>query len=274
MARMLSLGCLAGLLVLAGGCASTKTSNTARTAQEQLLISNSIDQALSKVDFSAFQGSKVFIDEKYLECVDKPYVVGSVRHRVLRSGARMVEKADEADVIMEVRSGGVGTASSDMFVGTPQLSVPGPFPLALPEVRLMSKQSQIGVAKIGIVAYDAKTRQMIGDGGVTLAKSEDKNWYLLGIGPYRNGSIREELSNGLKTPPAANEPLPYNVAFDDPPKGEPENAGTSRVQWAGSTSRRKSLSRRPRPFNRRHCLKFPIRAIFKWVRRRIDDRLA
>ncbi len=235
MARMLGWGCLAGLLVLASGCASTKTSNTARTAQEQLLISNSIDQALNKVDFSAFQGSKVFIDEKFLECVDKPYVVGSVRHRVLRTGASMVENADDADIIMEVRSGGVGTTTSDMFVGSPQLSVPGPFPIALPEVRLMSKQSQIGIAKIGIVAYNAKTRQMIGDGGVTLAKSEDKNWYVLGIGPYRNGSIREEMSNGLKTPPAANEPLPYNVAFDNPPQRDAENAGTSRVQWAGST---------------------------------------
>ncbi len=235
MARMLGLGCLAGLIIVGGGCASTKTSNTARTAQEQLLISNSIDQALSKVDFSAFRGSKIFIDEKYLDCVDKPYVVGSIRHRVLRGGARMVEKADDADVVMEVRSGGVGTTSSDLFVGTPQLSVPGPFPLSVPEVRLMSKQSQIGIAKIGIVAYDAKTRQMIGDGGLTLAKSEDKNWYLLGVGPYRNGSIREEVTNGLKTPPAANEPLPFNVAFDNPANGDPENAGSSRVQWAGST---------------------------------------
>ncbi len=103
------------------------------------------------------------------------------------------------------------------------------------QVRLMSKQSQVGIAKIGIVAYDAKSRRMIGDGGVTLARSEDKNWYVLGVGPYRNGSIREEMKSGLQTPPAANEPLPYNVAFDDPPPGESQEAGTSRVQWAGST---------------------------------------
>lgn len=223
------------LMIFAAGCASTKTSNTARTVQEQLLISNSMDQALNKVDFAAFDGARVFIDEKYLECVDKNYLVGSVRHRALRSGARLVEKADQADIIVEVRSGGVGTNMSDMFVGMPELSVPGPLPLSLPEVRLLSKQSQMGIAKIGIVAYDAKTRQMLGDGGMTMAQSDDSNWYMLGIGPYQNGSIREEVSNGLTTPPATYNTLPYNVAFDDPKNGTPTGPGTGRVQWAGAT---------------------------------------
>lgn len=232
---MMRVFCWIGFVVFAVGCASTKTSNTARTAQEQLLISNSIDQALNKVDFTAFNGSKVFIDEKYLECVDKNYVVGSVRHRALRSGASLVEKSDQADIIVEVRSGGVGTNISDMYVGMPELSVPGPFPLSLPEVRLLSKQAQTGIAKIGIVAYDAKTRQMLGDGGMTMAQSDDSNWYVLGIGPYQNGTVREEVANGLNTQPATYQPLPYNVAFDDPQDGTPTDSGNGRVQWAGST---------------------------------------
>ena len=232
MMRFLGLGCLAGLLVLSG-CASVKTSNTARTAKEQLLISNSIDQALSKVDFSAFGGTKVFIEEKYLECVDKSYLVGSVRHRVLRSGAQIVDKAGDADIIVEVRSGGVGTNTADMFVGSPELAVPGPFPLSLPEIRLLSKQEQTGIAKIGILAYDAKTGRMLGDGGTSMALSDDNNWYFLGAGPYQRGSVRQEIQAGVNARPAVNQPLPYNVAFD-----EPENSaepGTERVQWANST---------------------------------------
>jgi Family of unknown function (DUF6655) len=234
MTRLLSMGCLAGLLAMMG-CASTKTSNTARTAQEQLLISNSIDQALNKVDFTAFNGANVFIDEKYLDCVDKQYVVGSVRHRALRSGARVVEKAEAADIIVEVRSGGVGTNISDSFIGMPAVAVPVPLPISIPEIRLMSKQQQTGIAKIGIVAFDAKTRQMLGDGGMTMAQSDDNNWYVLGIGPYQNGSIRQEISNGLNTQPATYKTLPYNVAFDDPKNGTPGEQGTGRVQWAGST---------------------------------------
>jgi hypothetical protein len=234
MLQFLSMGCLAGLVVIEG-CASTKTTNTARTAQEQLLISNSIDQALDKVDFSAFGAAKVHIDEKYLDCVDKPYLVGSVRHRVLGSGASLVDKAEEADIIVEVRSGGVGTNTSDMYVGSPALSVPGPFPVSLPEVRLLSKQAQMGIAKIGIVAYDAKTRKMLGDGGMTLAQSDDSNWYVFGVGPYQKGTVRHEISSGLNTEPNAYQPLPYNVAFNDPRTGTPAEAGIGRVQWAAST---------------------------------------
>lgn len=232
--QILSMGYLASLVVMAG-CASTKTTNTARTAQEQLLISNSIDQALDKVDFTAFGGAKVFIDEKYLECVDKQYLVGSVRHRVLRSGASLVEKADEADIIVEVRSGGVGTNTSDMFLGSPALSVPGPLPISLPEVRLLSKQAQMGIAKIGIVAYDAKTREMLGDGGMTMAQSDDSNWYVFGVGPYQKGTVRHEIASGLNTQPSSYQPLPYNVAFDDPRNGTPAEPGKGRVQWADST---------------------------------------
>jgi len=58
-------------LLICVGCTSSKTTNTARTSREQLLISNAIDQSLAKVDCSALRGASVFIDDKYLDCVDK-----------------------------------------------------------------------------------------------------------------------------------------------------------------------------------------------------------
>lgn len=49
------------LLVCAGtvftlSCTSANSSNTARTATEQMLISNAVDHSLSKVDFQVFRG--------------------------------------------------------------------------------------------------------------------------------------------------------------------------------------------------------------------------
>ena len=58
---------------------------------------------------------KVLVEEKYLDCVDKAYVLGSVRDRVVRGGAELVTKPEEADIILEVRSGGVGTDMSNTF---------------------------------------------------------------------------------------------------------------------------------------------------------------
>lgn len=185
--HLLLVGCLVG-------CATTRTSDTPRTGVEQLLISNAVDQALSKVDFSPLRGRSVLVQDKYFDGVDKNYVIGSIRHRVLETGARLVEKEEEADVVMEVRSGGVGTDSVSSFVGSPQFAVPLPLPLQVPEVRLIDTRTQIGSAKIALIAYDAKTRQALGAGGITMARSYDVNRFYFGAGPFNSGTVKEEVS--------------------------------------------------------------------------------
>lgn len=195
------------------GCTTARQTNTARTAREQLLISNAVDQALAKVDFAAFQGSKVFVDDKYLECSDKGYVVASIRHRLMLNGAIIAAKPEEADVAMELRSGGVGTDNADSYVGIPAIVLPGM--LTLPEVKLITRGQQTALAKIGLVAYDTKTQQMLGAGGVSSSQSDDTNLYVLGIGPFQSGSARDELDD--TTPRRINQPhqpLPSTVAFN------------------------------------------------------------
>lgn len=213
------------------GCTSTKTSNTARTAKEQLLISNSVDQSLNRVDFKAFRGQSVFLDEKYLEAVDKNYIVSSLRHRVLTAGAQLVDKKEDATVVLEARSGGVGTDTTDMFLGMPGIQLPGPVPISLPEIKVVSKSTQTGTAKIGLVAYDAKSNTMLGDGGVALARSDDNNWYVLGVGPFQNGSVRREVRES-STVPVRNAPLSRTVAFRAPGEGGGGAPQASDVQYA------------------------------------------
>ena len=178
-------------LSMLAGCTTARQSNTARTAREQLLISNAVDQALSKVDFASFQGQRVLVDEKYLDCTDKGYVVGSIRHRLMMNGASIAAKPEEADVVMEVRSGGVGTDDADSYLGIPQIVLPGM--LTLPEVKLVTRNRQSALAKIGLVAYDAKNHQLLGAGGVSSSMSDDSNLYVLGIGPFQSGSAKQEL---------------------------------------------------------------------------------
>lgn len=197
------------------GCSTTKQSNTARTAREQLLISNAVDQALMKVDFKALEGSKVFLEEKYLECTDKGYLVSSIRHRVMINGGHIVGKPEDADVVLELRSGGIGTDMADSYVGIPEIVLPGM--LTLPQVKFMNRTNQTAVAKVGLVAYDAKTQEILGNGGVSSALSDDNNWFVMGLGPYQNGSVKKELNRTL--PRYQGQPtqfLPSQVAFNSP----------------------------------------------------------
>ena len=203
------------------GCTSTMTSNTARTAKEQMLLSDAVERSLTKVDFTPLAGQQVFIEEKYLECVDKPFVVGTIRHQAMRSGARLVDTADTADVVMELRSGGVGTDTSEAFLGTPEIALPGM--LTVPEIRLAERKTQFGYAKLGMVLYDAKTREVLGDGGLSLAQSDDNNWFLLGVGPFQNGSLKENVNNAQRGSPGMHSRrVPTLVAFGTRPQTSEE----------------------------------------------------
>ncbi len=216
------------------GCASSKTSNTARTATEQLLISNAVDQALDKIDFRAFRGHTVFLDERYVECVDKQYVISSVRHRILHQGAILVPKAEDAEVLVELRTGVIGTDVADSFLGVPEVTVPGM--LTLPEVRILTRQVQTGTAKLGIVAIDAKTKEVLGEGGMTLAQSDTNNWFVAGIGPFHSGSIHGEVEN-MTQGPAANKwnYIPSTVVFAKPKQETVTPLTPPAIQYTSTT---------------------------------------
>lgn len=216
-------------VAILGGCTSVRTSNTARTGTEQLLISNAVDQALNKVEFTSFQGTTVYLDDKFVDCVDKSYVVGAVRHRLLNEGISIAAKPEDADVVVELRSGGVGTDTSESFVGIPSLTLPGM--ISLPEVRLLTRSNQTGTAKLGLVAYEAKTKRVLGAGGTAIARSDDNNWYVLGVGPYQNGSLHRELEREapLSVLPGVTNVMPQ-IAFDRPKPNATSSPTSGRVQ--------------------------------------------
>ena len=185
--------------VVCSGCATSRTSSTARTGAEQMLISGAVDRALDKFNFSDFQNQAVFLDDKYLDAVDKGYVIGSLRHRLLAAGARLAPAADQADILLEVRSGGIGTDEQDSYIGTPNLAVPG-MPLELPEIRVVNRSTQYGTANIALVALDAKTGAALGGGGQALARSDNDHWSVFGLGPFRRGSAVRDLEQMTGSP--------------------------------------------------------------------------
>lgn len=202
-------------LLICCGCSNMKTTNTARSSTEQMLVSNAVDQALDKIDFRPFSGHAVYLEEKYVDCVDKAYVIGSIRHRLLQVGSRLVDKVDDAEVVVEPRSGSVGTTNSETYVGIPEITLPGM--LTLPEVRVATRSQQVGVAKIGVAAYDRKSRSALGVGGMTLARSDDSNLSIFGVGPFQSGSIRNEITRSTSGGAGITRTqLPVQVAFQAP----------------------------------------------------------
>jgi hypothetical protein len=215
--RRQTVRCVMALFsALVVGCTSTKQSNTARTATEQLLISNAVDQSLNKIDFTPLAGSTVFVEEKYLDCVDKGYIVGSIRHKLLQARATIAAKAEEANAIMEIRSGGVGTDVASAFLGIPGFTMPGM--LTIPDIKIVNRDSQKAVAKIGIVVYDVKSKAELGEGGVSMAKADENNTYVMGFGPHQSGTLLAEVNRAAPLHAGQHiRELPNQVALSPPP---------------------------------------------------------
>lgn len=187
--------CLLGLAAVTSGCATQKESHTARTGVEQLLISSAIDKSLDQHNFEPLAGKKVYLETKYLDCVDKNYVLLSLRHRLMMQGVRMMEKADGADAVVEVASGAVGTDGQELFFGIPEIPLPPPSPIAIPRLALFMRTKMNGTAKLLLVAYDAKTKAPILPSGAILARSDQKNYNILGAGPVQTGSVPQEIAH-------------------------------------------------------------------------------
>ncbi len=203
---------LAALVICSAGCTSTKQSNTARTATEQLLISNAVDQSLNKIDFTPLAGASVYVEEKYLDCVDKGYVVGSIRHKLLQVNANIAAKPEEAEAIMEVRSGGVGTDVASSYLGIPGFTMPGM--ISIPDIKIINRDSQKAVAKIGLVVYDVKAKRELGEGGLSMARADENNTYFMGFGPHQSGTLLSEINRSAPLRPGQHvRELPNQVAF-------------------------------------------------------------
>jgi hypothetical protein len=95
---------------------------------------------------------------------------------------------------VEVGSGAVGTDGQELFVGIPEIPLPPPSPVSIPRLSLLTRSQMNGTAKLLVLAYDARTRAPLLQSGVLLARSDQKNWNVLGAGPIQSGTVPEQLA--------------------------------------------------------------------------------
>ena len=184
------------------GCGTTRSTDTSRTATEQLLISDAVDRAVSDVNFRVLAGKKVYLDSQFLKVAnpvdhqfaDNQYLTSTLRQHLLASGCVLAEKREDADYVVEVRSGALGTDRHELLYGIPATNlgtlspVPG-VPAAIPEIPFAKRTSQRGVAKLAVFAYERETGEPVWQSGVSQYTSNSRNVWVLGIGPFQSGTI-------------------------------------------------------------------------------------
>lgn len=215
------------------GCGTTRVTDTARTATEQLLISKAIDESVASVDFRPLAGKSVYFDPQYLEGVpDKGYLISSFRQHLLASGALLQEERSKATYVVEARAGAVGTDRHSVLIGVPQFQLPMLYPnmpTQIPEIPLAKSTDQKGVAKIAVFAYNRQSGRPIMQSGLRQASSSARDRWILGLGPFQSGSIRNQAE-------FAGAPLPFLSQTREEAAETPELAPMQAAWWLEAPS--------------------------------------
>ena len=150
MRRLTPVALLAFVFV---GCTSRLVTNTPRSAIEQLLLSGAVDRALAKLELPEVRGKKTFVDLSNLKAYDVEYIRVATRARIGQMGAILVGKVDDAEVVVEVASGGVGTEFKDAVVGLPTFPIPNS-PVSTPELNAYKTHEQTGIVKLLVFVHE------------------------------------------------------------------------------------------------------------------------
>ncbi len=142
--------------------------------------------------------------------MDKNYVIVSLHQHLLRQDCKLVEKREDADVVVEVGAGSLGTDRTEWFVGVPEIPLAMPSPISIPKLSVFTRTKSIGTAKLCVVALDVKTHQAVINSGYSLARSDQRDWNVLGVGGVQTGSVPREIE--VATGESESLKLPSNIA--------------------------------------------------------------
>ena len=179
------------------GCASIRTTDPPRTATEQFLLSGAASRAVEQLSAESLRDRKVFIDTTYLggaqTSSEYAFLIGELRSKLLLAGTRLVEKRELGQIILELRSGGLGIDRLEFLLGIPALYLPSAaastVPVGTPELAIIKSTKQKGFASVAYVAYWSDTGEVVAHSGPFVGRTIREDWWFFGTGPRTVGNI-------------------------------------------------------------------------------------
>ena len=196
---ILPLFCLLLVGSTGGGCAAIRVTDPPRTATEQFLLSGAASQAIDQLSAEALRDRKLFLDTTYLGGggQEHQFLIAELRAKLLLGGVRLQTKREEAEVIMELRSGGLGIDRVDYLLGIPAIyfsqytsgGSSGGLPITTPELAIVKSTKQRGFASVAYVAYWNDTGEVLASSGPFVGRTFRDDWWFFGFGPRTLGNI-------------------------------------------------------------------------------------
>ena len=211
-----SLLLLTAVFFLSSGCATVRVTDPPRTATEQFLISGSITDAVAALSMDGLRDQLVYLETAYLtgdpppssgtrnQIIDRTrpnqdlsFLLGELRARMLKEGVRLTETREQATVIVEARTGGVGVDRYEFLLGLPSVAVSGSVgsdafgsvPLVTPEFAILKSTRQLAYSSVAFIAYRNKGGELVSQSGPFVGKRLRADYWILGTGPNTVGDI-------------------------------------------------------------------------------------
>jgi len=169
------------------------------TATEQFLLSKAIAEAVEPLTFEPLYGRRVYVDDRFFGAPEKAFVVGELRSKLLLAGVLVMQNQQMAEIILEVRSAGVGIDRYDSLIGIPSIGAPSSatsaasgvplIGIVTPELALVKETKQLSFASVAYVAYWVDSGEVVASSGPFVGKAYRDDWWVLGFGPRTIGTI-------------------------------------------------------------------------------------
>jgi len=189
------------VMLLVGGCATIRVTDPPRTATEQFLLTGAAESAVDQLSADALRDRIVYIDTTYLTSAwqtapELSFMIGEFRAKLLKGGARVAPNRDKAQIVIELRSPGIGIDRLEFLLGIPSVAVPtvaggagAAAPLITPELAILKSTRQYGFASVAFVAYWADTGELLASSGPFVGRTFREDWWIFGTGPRTVGDI-------------------------------------------------------------------------------------
>ena len=122
-------------------------------------------------------------------------MVSTVREILGRCG-RLVNEPEEADVVVELRSGALAIDRAEVLFGLPAIPLPSPSlegtTVKTPEIPIFKLVRRRGRAKLAMFATSTRTREQLGSTGTLYGENFFRNWTIIGI-PFTTSDIWSDI---------------------------------------------------------------------------------
>jgi hypothetical protein len=208
---------MGSVTALGAGCATIRVTDSAQTADQQFLLTEAAVKAVSQLTFDPLRGRSVWVVSDYAFSTTQPFdqafltnevrspsfessfLIGEVRARLLQSGARLAPTRDDAEVVLEVRTGALAINRIDFLLGINALSLPQingsngstsiPAISTASSLALYQNIKQDGFASVSLVAYWRKTGELLNISGPFIGHTRRWDYLLFGYALPPNGNI-------------------------------------------------------------------------------------